>query len=188
MKHLSLFLFAMLICTTIQAQISSDYDKDTDFSKIKTYAFAGWEKNSDQVINNFDKDRITKALQSEFTSRGLSYVESDGDVTITLYIVINKKTSTTAYTNYTGGMGYYGGRRGWGAGYGGVGMGSATTSYSENDYLEGTFVVDMFKENSKDLVWQGVITSVVKEKANKREKTIPKKMKKLMKEYPVKMK
>ncbi len=69
---------------------------------------------------------------------------------------------------------------------GGVGMGSATTSYSENDYLEGTFVVDMFKENSKDLVWQGVITSVVKEKANKREKTIPKKMKKLMKEYPVK--
>ncbi len=116
MKNFSLFLFVLLICANIQAQISSDYDKETDFSTIKTYTFAGWEENSDQVINTFDKDRITKALRSEFSSRGLSYVESDGDVTITLYIVINKKTSTTAYTNYTGGMGYYGGRRGWGAG------------------------------------------------------------------------
>jgi len=186
MKNFSLLLFVILICTNIQAQVSSDYDKDVDFTKIKTYTFAGWAENSDQILNDFDKERITKALASEFSSRGLNYVESDGDVTITLYIVINQKTSTTAHTTYTGGMGYYGGRRGWGRGYGGVGMSSATTSYSENDYLEGTFVVDMFSENSKDLVWQGVITTVVKEKAEKREKTIPRKMKKLMKKYPVK--
>ncbi len=116
----------------------------------------------------------------------MSYVESDGDVEITLYIVINKKTSTTAYTTYTGGMGYYGGRRGWGRGYGGVGMSSASTSYDESDYLEGTLVVNMFDKNSKDLVWEGIITTVVKEKLEKREKSIPKKINKLMKKYPVK--
>ncbi len=186
MKYLSLFLFVLLISTNIQAQISSDYDMATDFSVIKTYTFAGWEKNSDQILNDFDKDRITKALRSEFNSRGMSYVESDGNVEITLYIVINKKTSTTAYTTYTGGMGYYGGRRGWGRGYGGVGMSSGSTSYSESDYLEGTLVINMFDKSSKDLMWEGIITTVVKEKPEKREKSIPKKIKKLMKKYPVK--
>ncbi len=186
MKNLSLFLFFVLICTNTEAQVKSDYDKDTDFSQINTYTFAGWEKDSDQILNNFDKERITKALRNEFNSRGLSYVESDGDVEITLYIVINKKTSTTAYTTYTGGMGYYGGRRGWGRGYGGVGMSSASTSYDESDYLEGTLVVNMFDKNSKDLVWEGIITTVVKEKLEKREKSIPKKINKLMKKYPVK--
>jgi len=67
----------------------------------------------------------------------------------------------------------------------GAGMGSATTTYNESDYNEGTFVISMFHGTSKNMVWQGIITSVVKEKPDKRDKTIPKKMKKLMKEYPV---
>jgi hypothetical protein len=97
--------------------------------------------------------------------------------------VVNKKTSTTAYTTYAGSMGYGYGRWGWGMG---AGMGSSTTSFSEDDYLEGTFVVSMHDAATKDLAWQGVISSVVKEKPEKREKSIPKKMKKLFKSYPIK--
>ncbi len=186
MKNLTVLLIALLTCVNIQGQVSSDYDKDTDFTAIKTYTFEGWAENSDQILNDIDKKRITTALGEELSSRGLEFVQSGGDVAITLYVVVNNKTSTTAYTTYTGGMGYYGGRRGWGRGYGAVGMGTSTTSFSENDYLEGTFVVDMYDSKSKELVWQGVITSVVKEKANKREKTIPRKIKKLMKKYPIK--
>lgn len=166
------------------SQVKADYDKAVDFKEYKTYVFKGWEKDSDQQLNDFDKERIVNALTSEFTSRGMSQVESDADVAITLYIVLNKKTSTTAYTNFNGGMGY-GGRWGWGYGRGGMGMGSATTTYDESDYNEGTFVVDMYDADSKKLVWQGVITSVVKEKPEQREKSIPKKMKKLMKKYPI---
>ena len=110
-------------------------------------------------------------------------VDSNADVAITLYIVVQQKTSTTAYTNFNGGYGY---RGRWGWGYGG--MGSANTTYSETDYLEGTFVIDMYNADTKDLVWQGVITDTVKDNPEKREKTIPKKMKKLMKKYPVKPK
>lgn len=172
------------------AQVKSDYDKETDFSKYKTYTFEGWEKDSGKKLTDFDKKRITDALKSEFSARGMEVVTSDGDVEITLYIVINNKTSTTAYTDYTGGMGYggMGVRRGWGMGYGGMGLGSvsSTTSYSENDYKEGTFVIDMYDNTGKNLIWQGIITSVVKEKSSKRDKSIPKKIKKLMKEYPIK--
>lgn len=175
-------LFLNIYCFS---QVKTDYDKTIDFKKYKTYNIKGWEKDSDQKLTDFDKERIVNALTSELTSRGMSQVESNADAAITLYIVVNKKTSTTAYTNFNGGMGY-GGRWGWGYGRGaGMGMGSATTTYDENDYNEGTFVVDMYDTESKKLVWQGVITTVVKEKPEQREKSIPKKMSKLMKTYPV---
>jgi hypothetical protein len=183
LKHFGLCVVVTLLTINLNAQVKSDYDKDTDFTKYKTYSFGGWEKNSDQILTDFDKKRITTALTNELTSRGMTYTESNGDCIITLYIVVNKKTSTTAYTNYTGGMGY-GGRWGWG--YGGINNISASTTYSEDDYNEGTFVVDMYDSTSKKLIWQGVITSIVKEKPEKREKSIPKNMSKLMKSYPIK--
>ncbi len=115
-------------------------------------------------------------MQAEFEKRGVQLVDSEGDAAITLFIVVSGKTNTTASTNYLGGMGYRG-AWGWGSG-------ATTTTYSEDDYLEGTLVVDMYDEDTKQLVWQGVIQTVVQENPQKREKTIPKKMKKLMKKYP----
>lgn len=184
----TLLLLAFVAATNLAfAQVKSDYDKKADFAKYKTYAFAGWQKDSDKQLNDFDKKRILEALKSEFDARGMSLVETGADATISIFVVLDNKTSTTAYTNYTGGMGY-GMGRGWGMGYGGMGMGSATTTYSKDDYTEGTLVVDMYDEAGKSLVWQGVITKTVKEKPEKREKSIPKNIAKLMKEYPVEAK
>jgi len=178
-KIIGLLCFVLLGFQVSHAQVTSDYDKETDFSKYNTYAFAGWEKNSDQILNEFDKKRILDALKSEFDERGLELVDSNPDANITLFIVVDNKTSTTAYTTYNGGLGY-GPRWGWG-----MDMGTSTTDYTENDYKEGTFVVDMYDAESKKLVWQGVLQSVVKENPKKREKSIPKKIGKLMKEFPV---
>jgi hypothetical protein len=182
LKLLSALFVALLMTTVVFSQVKSDYDKDTDFSKYKTYSFEGWEKDSDKILTDFDKKRITDALQSEFSARGVSLVESGGDAAITLYIVVDKKTSTEAYTTFNGGYGYRG-RWGWGMGPGAV---TANTTYSENDYEEGTLVVDMYDATGKKLIWQGVMTTDVQEKPEKREKSIPQKIKKLMKSYPVK--
>lgn len=168
------------------AQVNTDYDKSTDFTKYKTYSFAGWQKNSDQLLNDIDKKRMLDAFKAEFASRNMTLVTENGDATVTLYLVIDKKTSTTAYTDFNGGMGYgVGMRRGWGMGVGGVGMGTATTTYSDNDYNEGTLVVDLYDGTSKSLIWQGTLQSVVSDKASKRDKTIPKKIGKLMAKYPI---
>ena len=177
---LSYALFAATV--TVLAQVKSDYDKDTDFSQFKTYTFMGWEKNSDQILNQFDKERILKSFANELDSRGMTK-DDQGDVGITLFVVVDDKTSTTAYTSYNGGMGYGGGRWGWGMG---MGMGSSTTNYTENDYKEGTLVIDFYDSGTKQLVWQGVYTGVVKDNPKKREKSIPKNVAKLMKKYPVK--
>ena len=174
-------LLMLFFATNTHSQVKSDYDKSIDFSAIKTYSFGGWVEDSDKILTSFDKKRITDAMVKELSARGMTYTQEGGQVVITLFIVVNQKTSTTAYTNFNGNMGY---RGRWGWGYGG--MATATTSYSEDDYLEGTFVVDMYDSTTKNLIWQGVITSVVTEKPEKREKTIPKKINKLMKKYPVK--
>ncbi|MEK6479179.1 DUF4136 domain-containing protein [Catalinimonas sp. 4WD22] len=182
-KTFIFFLLAVLSIQVAFGQIKSDYDKDTDFSQYNTYVFAGWEQNSDQILNDFDKKRILDAMKSELDARGMERVESNGDATITLFVVINNKANTTAYTTYNNGLGYAG-PYGWGWGMG-PGMSTSTTSYSENDYQEGTFVVDMYDTEEKKLIWQGIITSVVKENPEKREKSIPKKIKKLMKKFPI---
>ena len=180
-----LAILVVVLLTTVSlvsAQVKSDYDKDTDFSQYKTYSFQGWEQNSDQILTKFDKERILNSFANELTLRGLTKDNSNPDVGITLYVVVDDKTSTTAYTTYNGGMGYGAGRWGWGMG---MGMGSSTTNYTEDDYKQGTLVCDFYDQSTKDLVWQGVVTTVVKEKPKKREKSIPKNINKLMKDYPV---
>jgi len=180
---LVVFLFAYNLSF---AQVNSDYDKSTDFSKYKTYTFAGWQKNSDQLLNDLDKKRVLEAFKAEFASRNMTLVTENGDAAVSLYLVIDNKTSTTAYTNYTGGMGYGAGMgRGWGMGVGGVGIGSSTTTYNNDDYKEGTLVVDLYDATSKTLIWQGTLQSVISDKASKRDKTIPKKIGKLMGKFPV---
>ncbi len=185
MKNLIKFNLLVTMCCLLvlpsSAQVKSDYDKDADFSKYQTYSFAGWQDDSDKQINEFDKKRILDALKSEFDKRGMMLKEGDADAKIVLYLVLDNKTSTTAYTDYMGGMGY-GPRWGWGMG---AGMGSSTTTYSQNDYTEGTMVIDMYDADSNKLVWQGVMTKAIQENPKKREKTIPKSAKKLMKQFPV---
>ena len=172
-------LIAIFTVGQSQAQVRSDYDKTVDFSKIKTYTFKGWAENSDKILNDLDKKRITDAFVHELSIRGLEMKENGADVAITLFIVIDNKTSTTAYTTYNGGMGYRG-RWGYGAG-----MGTATTSVSEYDYQEGTMVIDFYSTATKKLIWQGINTQTVKDKPEKRDKSIPKVVRKLMKNYPV---
>lgn len=170
-----LFLFS---CSSIK--VTSDHDKSVDFNKYKTYVFLGWQSDSDKILNDLDKERLRKAFAAEFEKRNLKLVKEDGDLAITLFVVVDQKTSINAYTNYYGGAGY-GYRRsawGWGGGY-------STTTYTESDYLKGTLVVDVFDGKSKDLVWQGVGTKTIEENPEKRAKNIPKGAETIMKSFPI---
>lgn len=182
LKKISLFVVGVLLLASCSSvKVVADVDKGVDFTQYKTYSFLGWQDDSDKILTDFDKNRIHEAFKKEFEARDLTYAAENGDMDVSLFIVVDQKTSTTAYTNYYGGGGYgrysrYGG--GWGYGH-------ATTTYSESDYLEGTLVMDVFDGESKEQVWQGVATSTVSENPEKREKGIPKKINALMKKYPV---
>ena len=183
MKTIRLFtmlpiLVAMAACSPVK--VLTDVDKTVDFTKYETYSFLGWQDNSDVILNDFDRKRMRDAFTSEFEARGLKRLEENGDMESTLFIVVDQKTSTTAYTDYYGGG--YGGYHRYGGGWG---YGSATTTYSESDYLEGTMVMDVFDGTTKDQVWQGIATGTITENPDKRDKTIPAKIAALMKKFPV---
>ena len=180
MKFLALIALATFIGSCSPVKVVVDLDKTHDFSEYTTYSFLGWQDDSDKILNDFDRKRLRDAFKSEFKSRGLEFVEESGDMAVSLFIVVDQKTSITAYTDYygSGGYGYGRFRGGWGGGY-------ASTSYTESDYLEGTLVMDVFDGQSKDQVWQGIATGTVTENPERREKTIPKSVSELMKQFPV---
>lgn len=190
MKYLnSIWLLSIIFlgaCSSIK--VTSDYDKEADFTKYKTFEYYGWTEESDKILNRFQKERIENAFGIEFDKRGLKYVKDGGDMVVSLYIVVDKKTSTTAYTNHYGmGVGGYGyGGMGWYGSYGGMGMGSSTTTYSENDYLEGTLVVDVFDKAEKKMIWQSVGQKTIEENPKKAEKNTPKVAAAIMKPFPIK--
>ena len=180
-KFLSINLCLLLVTSySIAQKVNTDYDKKADYTKYTSVSFLGWQ--DDISLNDFDKKRFTEAFKGEFEKRKLTLVESGGDMVVVLYVVAEQKTSTTAYTNYYGGGAGRGYRRG---GRGGWGGGHSTTSYSESDYLQGTLVMDVFDGESKEQIWQAIATKTVNEKPEKREKSIPKGVKKIMKKFPI---
>ncbi len=178
-------LFAFSSCSSIK--VTSQKDGEVDFNKFKTLSYYGWQENSDKLINRFDRENIEKSFAAEFKKRGISVVEKDGDIIVSLFIVIDEKTGTTAYNDYYGGggpYGYYSGFR-YGPGWG-WGMGYSTTSYQEYHYLQGTLICDVFDYKSKNLIWQGVVSGEINENPKSRARNTPRVVAEIMKRYPVK--
>ena len=182
----SIALF-MLSCSSVK--VITDFDKTVDFTQYKSLEYYGWADDSDRILNRFDKERIEKAFGSEFKSRGIEPVESDGDLIVTLYIVAEQKTQKTAHTTGSGGGyggygGGYGGAYGYGPGYG-WGGGYSTTTVSEYDYVVGTLLVSVYDAEKKELIWESRGEGTVDEDPNNAEEKIAKTVAKIMYDYPI---
>ena len=190
MKNYIYFMLLAMLITACGSSVSvtSDYDKDTDFSKYSTFSYFGWADNSDALLTQFDKDRIETAFGNEFANRGWTVNQTDGDAIVSLYIVVDQKTSYSSYTDhYNNGMygGMYAGRYGYRYGGYGMGMGTSTTTTTENTYEEGTLIVDVFDAKDKKQIWQGIGKGTVNENKSKREERIQSAVAKIMNEFPV---
>jgi len=177
---LAVVFAALYSCSGVK--VVSDYDKEADFSQYETFEYYGWSEGSGSLLNEFDKNRIEQAFGSEFARRDLKFLKSDGDLAVSLVVILDQKTSKTAYTNHYGG-GLYSGYYGFGGGWG---MGSSTTTIQEYEYVDGTLIIDVFDTKSKKLVWQGVATGTVDDNPATREKNIPKVVEQIMEQFPIK--
>lgn len=189
---MKIFIYALLIIVITSAcssiNVTSDYDETVDFSKYKTFMYYGWGKKSDQILTEFDKKRIESSFEAEFAKRDWMVTRQNGDAVVSLFIVVDKKTSYTSYTDhYNTGMygGMYGSRYGYGIGYGyGMPM-SSTTRTVQNDYLEGTLIVDVFDTKEKKHIWQGIGKKTINENTSNREARIEEAVEAIMKQFPV---
>ena len=180
------FLGILLINACSGIKVVSDVDPTVDWSQFSTIEYYGWAEESDKILNRFDKERIEYAFGDEFKKRGFEIIESGGDLIVTLFIVVEQKTSATATTTSMGGGygGYYGGYYGYGPGYG-WGGGHSTTTIQEYDYAVGTLVCDVFDAKSETLIWEGIGTKTIDEDPAKRDRSVPKAVQAIMSKFPV---
>ena len=172
------FVLAMVSCSTVKVVV--DMNKDTDFSAYQTYSFLGWQNHSDKDLSAEDKGYLRDAFTHEFDRRGLSKVNSGGDMQISLYIVLSVETAISGYNDYVGGHGAY---------YqyaGGYGYGQSNNTFTQREKEVGTLIMNVYDKSSQEQIWQAVATSAVQKNPSKRKQSIPAKIKSLMSYFPVK--
>jgi uncharacterized protein DUF4136 len=163
----AMFILAVVAATFAQ-QVKTDFDHQANFTKYKTYS---WQEI--KPTNSLWDARIKSAVDAQLAAKGWTQVDSGGDVAIVA--IKTTQTQRTLQTFYDG-MG--GGWR-W-RGFGG--MGEATTT--EQDYKEGTLVVDMYDASTKQLIWRGSAEDTLSDKEAKNEKNLDKGVAKMFKGFP----
>jgi Domain of unknown function (DUF4136) len=158
-----------LATSALAQEVSYDYDKATDFSQIKTYAWAPVGNVSDELNHK----RIVDAIDAQLASKGLIRVEAGAnpDVTVAYLATLSKDLQINGYA--TGWAGYR---------FGPGRSGSARVQ----GVLVGTLAVQILNAKTNSVVWRGTATKDLDANASpeKRDKNINKAAEKLFKKYP----
>ena len=151
--------------------VKTDFDKDANFTAVKTFAV----KIGTSWNNPIGEKRVVDEISETLTSKGWTKAAPESaDALVLLHGATEmQKTLNTFYSD----MGGYGGYR-----YGGMGMGSSTTTTSE--YLVGTLVVDIFDAKTKALMFRGTATDELSDKPEKNVKKLDKASSKMFKDFP----
>jgi hypothetical protein len=152
-------LFLVSLGTSLAQQVKTDFDHQANFSQYKTYS---WQ--TIKPANSLWDARIKSAVDAQLAAKGWTQINSGGDVAIVA--IATSHTEKTLQTFYDG-IG---------------GMGEATTT--EQDYKEGTLVVDMYDAKTKQLIWRGSSEDTVSNNADKNEKNLDKGVAKMFRKFP----
>src|SRR5712692_10957266 len=86
-------------------QVKTDYERSADFSQYKTYS---WEKV--QTADPLWAGRIKEAVNAALTAKGLTPVESGGDIAVVaIEMTKNQQSLNTFYNGFGGGWRWGGG-------------------------------------------------------------------------------
>jgi hypothetical protein len=169
----SIVLIACLVVPAIvQAQKTSyDFDRTTDFSKFKTFA---WVKGTPALEPFLDK-RIVASIESQLAARALTRSDGNPDVYVLYHVVLGVQKSVTGFGSGAGPFGWHGG--------------FDTFDARLNDIPVGALVIDLADAAKRELVWRGVGMNEidVNAKPEKRDAAIDKAVEKILKNYPPKL-
>jgi hypothetical protein len=159
---------ALLATTGFAQEVSYDYDRTADFTKLKTYAWTGGRKLNDELNHK----RIVAAIDAQLAVKGLGKVEPNAspDVLVTYDIGFARDLQIRGYQS--GWAGYRTGAR----------YGSARTE----QILVGALAVDLMDAKTRSTLWHATATRDVDADADpeKREKNINKTAEKLFEKFP----
>jgi len=158
-------------------KVSSDYDKNVNFSKYKTFAMFKSDNWSD-AVSQLNQNRIINGIRNEMVKKGFQEVTTTPDMMVNVVAIFKDKTSVSSTTDYYGYGGYYR-PYAWGAG----GM-SSTTNYNVQNYKDGSLIIDIVDVATKSLIWQGTGNKEIDKPAKDPDTAIPKAISSIMASFP----
>ena len=172
---------AVLIVTALSCgpglKVTTDYDKQADFKKYKTFALYTPE-NIHDAISQLNRDRIIAAIKNEMTKRGLQEASSSPELLVNPVAIFQDRASVSANSNYYGYGGVY---RPY---YWGVAGTSSTTTYDVRHYKDGSLIIDVIDAESKKLIWQGIGNKEIDGPIKDPDKKIPEAVSMIMASFP----
>ena len=138
--------FTLMSCSSIS--VRTDYDREIDFTKYQTFK---WMPNSEKRIdrikpNSLIEKRIRRAVEHEMEAKGYRLVtKGKTDALIVYHITVRNKVDIDRY-------GYWGRR------------------VHVHRYKEGSIVLDIVDNETKELIWRGVAQGIVPHLENDTER------------------
>ena len=151
-------LFLLAALPVAFASTKSDYQKDFDFSQLRTFTFRAERDSKDPLmVKTLEAQRIQGALASQLQASGFTQTSDNPDFIVAFY----SRTSEKTQVNNTG----FGFGPGWGWGYGvpfrnrwrwGYGPDIWTSTYTQ-----GCVMADIIDSKTQEVVWRGVVKDTV---------------------------
>ncbi len=170
-------LLAAASSSAFAANVRTDYDHSANFTQYHSYSW-GQVKTADP----FYEDRVRQQVDQDLQAKGWQLLPSGGQTMVfATGNITNEQEVETTYNNFGPG---WGGGWGWGGwGWGGGGGFGQSTSMPVNQRV-GNLVVDVFDSNSKHLLFRGISSADLSNKADKNTKQLDKDIDKIFSKFP----
>ena len=146
-------------------RVRSDYDRDANFKKYRTFAFREGNSSGNPVLDQRIKSDVVAAMKAH----GLDEVRPENADAI---VVAHAATRTRrTYDTFYEGWGW---RYRW-----------ARPTVVVNEFEVGSIVVDVFDQQSKIAVWHAYATRVLHEDPEKDADQTDRAVTRIFREYPV---
>jgi len=182
---------AIVACSASSFNVTSDYDRDNDFTKYRTYKYIPQPFDSvtlEPLVPLFRQRRIEAGIDLELEKRGYRYAEENPDFLVSYFVKVGQGTRQGGggvgigvavpgmYTNPAYNMNY-GNRYYSGNPYTYSGGSYAWTSTGGNTtttYTTGSLMVDIVDAKTVQLVWYGRANGEISSDPKKTQYTIDK--------------
>jgi len=172
LKYLSaILLLTIFSCKSVK--ITSDYDRKTDFSKFKTFAFH--KKGVKKIdLSEQDKQLILNAIESELLAKGMTKSDHP-DILVNIFTKSKEEIDHYNSNNYQDVWTYQH-----------YGRGSSRKYNNISTSIVGTLFIDIIDTSKKDLAWQGVGVGLLNfvDSNKKKDKLFKEFATEIMKKYP----
>lgn len=176
----SLLIAFFVVCITScgpSLKVTSDYDKQANFSQYKTFAVDTFRMN--QRISQLNTNRITNAIKAELVKKGFTESSTNPDLKVNVSAILKDQKSVSSTTDYYGYGGVYR-PWAWGGGLGATGY----TTYNVQNYKDGSLIIDIADAKSNNLIWEGIGNEEIDKPLKDPDTQIPAAIASIMKGFP----